>query len=64
MANPAEQVLQVYNTLGALAEELAIFKNHLIKKGFTQKEATELCNTYFSYQLERSIRGSENNETN
>lgn len=55
----------MYNGLGALAEEVAIFRNHLLSNGFTAKEAAELCKEYLGWQFQRQIKKEgAGNETN
>jgi hypothetical protein len=55
-----EEVTKILNALGCMAETLSYFRDQCMQRGFSRKEAIDLCHTYLSTMLSKGGGNDEN----
>ena len=59
MNDTESKVKELLDAVGALAEFLGVYRNTLIKCGFTRREAVEMCKDY-ARTVTVAVRGKPN----
>lgn len=58
----SDSIKDLINGMGALAETAGIFRDMLVKNGFTRSEAISMCKTYISTTLSSAAGGNKDGE--